>query len=199
MRVSDRNAIVQNINFINVQQETEFVPIVETMSRNAGSHGMMACMIMGLMMAFMPNPVSASHDLHELQLDQEELILQSIRTAPITQNLLRRQMYERLDHMRTLQEGWVSGGLPIVPSAIDYSEKIIAHCSEKDLEHWNIGPYVNGTVMMNYRADGKLSAINIGKSTVSAFMKVGTSYEAFQKPADECFDAVMELIRALNC
>ena len=58
MRVSDRNAIVQNINFINVQQETEFVPIVETMSRNAGSHGMMACMIMGLMMAFMPNPVS---------------------------------------------------------------------------------------------------------------------------------------------
>lgn len=198
MRISEKNAIAQNITFIDSYQPVEFVPIVETVGRNVASRGMFSSVALGVLMAFMPSPVTASLHTHESQRCQEELILQCIRTAPIAQNIIKSRLIERLENMRTLEEGWVPGGLPIVPAAIDFSKRLIAHCSDAELEHWNIGPYVNGTVMMHYRGEGRRSSINIGKSTVSAFKKVGASYEAFQKPADECFAEVLGIIRSLN-
>lgn len=198
MRISEKNAIAQNITFIDSYQPVEFVPIVETVGRNVASRGMFSSVTLGVLMAFMPSPVTASLHTHESQRCQEELILQCIRTAPIAQNIIKSRLIERLENMRTLEEGWVPGGLPIVPAAIDFSKRLIAHCSDAELEHWNIGPYVNGTVMMHYRGEGRRSSINIGKSTVSAFKKVGASYEAFQKPADECFAEVLGIIRSLN-
>lgn len=198
MRISEKNAIAQNITFIDSYQPVEFVPIVETVGRNVASRGMFSSVALGVLMAFMPSPVTASLHTHESQRCQEELILQCIRTAPIAQNIIKSRLLERLENMRTLEEGWVPGGLPIVPAAIDFSKRLIAHCSDAELEHWNIGPYVNGTVMMHYRGEDGRSSINIGKSTVSAFKKVGASYEAFQKPADECFAEVLGIIRSLN-
>lgn len=198
MRTSERKAIAQNITFIDSYQPVEFVPIVETMGRNVASRSMFSTLALGVLMAFVPGPATASVHSHDSQQCQEELILQCIRTAPIAQNIIKSRLIERLDNMRTLEEGWVPGGLPIVPAAIDFSKRLIVHCSDAELEHWNIGPYVNGTVMMHYRGEGKRSSINIGKSTVSAFKKVGASYEAFQKPAAECFAEVLGIIRSLN-
>lgn len=198
MKISEKKAIVQNISIIDSYQSVEFVPVVETMGRNAASRGMFSSVALGLLMAFMPGPATASIYSHESQRCQEELILQCVRTAPVVQNIIKSRLLERLENMRTLEEGWVPGGLPIVPAAIDFSKRLIAHCSDAELEHWNIGPYVNGTVMMHYRGEGKRSSINIGKSTVSAFKKVGASYEAFQKPAAECFAEVLGIIHSLN-
>ena len=194
MRISEKNIIARNININDSYQSVEFMPMVETI----GHTSMMTGVIMSLLMTcFSSTSVTAAVQQDSYNVP-EEVILHHVRALPVERTIIKTRLSGLLDNMRTLEEGWGPGGLPIVPAAIDFSKRLIAYCSDAELEHWNVGPYVNGTVMMHYRGEGKRSSINIGKSTVSAFKKVGASYEAFQKPADECFAEVLGIIRSLN-
>lgn len=198
MKVNERNAIMQHISINTYEQPIELTSVVGNIGRSTGVKGAMAGVYMGLLLACMPNLSMASTISHDHQRIQEEIILKCVRTSPLSINAKKAELIEKLDEMGSLQKEWVPGGLPISVSAIDFTKQIVLKCSDDELLHWNVGPYVNGTVMMYYRGAGNRSSINIGKSTISAFMKVGPIFKAFQQPHDKGITDVLEIIHALG-
>lgn len=193
------NEIVKHIEAGSSSPSGEWMSIVGGLNGNSHLRDIAVRLVWcGMAFASMPMSASALSASYANQSVQDNIIIECVKSSSFAHSTIRTQLSRRIEEMRTLQEGWVPGGRPITPSAIDYASMIIAACSDEELEHWNIGPYVNGTVMMNYRANGKLSAINIGKSTISAFMKVGSTYKAIQEDHQNGREELIKLIRALQ-
>ena len=196
--INIQNNIISNVRIASgtfepdVEQWLNDVPIVSSRRVSMATNLLMSCVLA------CATGSMVSSDASNQERCRENIIEQCLTNFSTQAKIHKARLRKTLDEISKLQAGWVDGGLVISPTAVEYVARIIDFCSEAELENWEIGPYPNGTIIMNYRGKSGKSSINIGKSTVSAFVKTKESYEIFQKSSAECFDAVIDIIRAFK-
>lgn len=104
----------------------------------------------------------------------------------------------KLNEISALKEGWVIGGLPISQAIIDYTHDVLFECDNDDLENWNIGPFVNGSIILSYKDDKKHASINIAEASISYFYEVGKIFNKFQGSIEDGFGRILSLIKFIH-
>lgn len=86
-----------------------------------------------------------------------------------------------LDYISELKDNWVPGGLSIRQDIIDITKKLINELSDDNLENWSIAPFVNGSIILNYKYEDKHVVINVAQTGMSyVFYKTGSIGEMGQ-------------------
>lgn len=86
-----------------------------------------------------------------------------------------------LQKLGELKDGWVSGGRAISKIAIQTTRTILNALPDCDeLQHLDVGPFVNGSVFLTYRNGDKHMCLNIAEAGVSAifYTKINKELES---------------------
>lgn len=109
---------------------------------------------------------------------------------------IKQTFYDKLEEYSKLKKDWISGGKPIHKDIIETSKMIIDRM--ENLEHWNIAPFINGSILMDYRYAENHGCINIAQKGVSCYV-VDNNYKTFQKNFGKNKEKVInELIDFIN-
>ena len=92
----------------------------------------------------------------------------------------REYLNNRISEMSELQDGWISGAYAIKPAIIIFSKSLVENLDDNVLEHIDIGPFINGSVIVSYRNDEILGAINIAFYSLSGFIEAGKDYKTLE-------------------
>lgn len=75
---------------------------------------------------------------------------------------------KRLLDMSNLKDDWVSGGYAIKERALKFTDAFFS-CID-DYDHWDLGPYPNGSIIITYNNETVYAAINVAEVGISVFV-----------------------------
>lgn len=107
----------------------------------------------------------------------------------------------RISEMSELKDGWISGGLAINSAIISFVKDVIKNLDDTELKHIDMGPFINGTIIMTYRDGEKtIGSVNVALYGLSAFMESEKDYKTLEidyRTDKEREDALTKLLELL--
>lgn len=111
------------------------------------------------------------HYLHTIDISSEDKEKVAKRlTLEVTGEHLS-EVFEKLNHLRTLQENWDGrGALPISRRVINNVRQVLALSDDVDWKDWTLSPNVNATVML--QSTVRRASISLGVEEYSYYARM---------------------------
>lgn len=97
---------------------------------------------------------------------------------------------EKLETIRDLKAGWVCGALPISDDIIERVKVLVDNCSDGELSDWDVAPFINGTIILNYEKGKVNSSVTIGENTIGGFVNGKGRYESWYEQVNNSDEAL---------
>ena len=125
-----------------------------------------------------------------------QIVLMQCLTKSMPDEIVKRELREKLEEIRELGSNWIEGAQPISAEAIAHVEELLNRSHDLDLLSWEIAPYVNGTILMTYDEGEVLASINITSTGASAVIDSPTKYITIEETdfnVSDIYDIVWRL------